>query len=139
MLERIILVSKTPIAGARIGPDFVPCGAIIRTSTEPLTGAWISTGAHCAELIEGSPAGLDGIIGMLPVVRQGQHHRLVLREEIDSRGFGGWHTAYSGEATYVDRQIRAFLVDDFGPLSRDDAARRLSELIVQLVLAQTET
>ncbi|QHL90745.1 hypothetical protein GVO57_07725 [Sphingomonas changnyeongensis] len=139
MLERIILVSKMPTAGARIGPAFVPCGGIGRTSAAQLTGAWISTGAHCAELIEGPPAGLDGVIAMLPAMRQGQHHRLVLRETIDSRGFGGWHTAYSGEATYVDRQIRGFLVDDFGPLSRDDAARRLSELIVQLVLAQTES
>lgn len=71
-----------------------------------VTGALLFSGSRFAQLIEG-PA--DSVAILRAAIERDVRHRNVTTIEagaVDDRLFEGWSLAYSGQSTFVDRELR---------------------------------
>ncbi len=126
MAYTLLYISKTllefPAGEAEVG-DIV---AVSRSRNAGLdvTGVLISTGTYFAQMLEGPRAAVE--ILMLSIDADHRHMRVkTIRMAEEERRFSGWSMAYSGTASYVDRQIAPL----FSPLSASDTAHLALRLI----------
>jgi hypothetical protein len=70
-----------------------------------VTGALLFTGAHFAQVLEGSRAAVREL--MLSIERDARHTDVtIVREGLaETRAFGAWTLAYAGPSTFIDSSI----------------------------------
>lgn len=125
----LLYVSKTllefPQGDAEVA-NIVEVG-LARNAQLGVTGALISTPSYFAQVLEGERAAVDEL--MASINADPRHMRIkMVREVEEERRFPIWSMAYSGYASFVDRQIAPL----FSPLRPADAAM-LSLRLIQLM------
>lgn len=136
MLEMLLYVSRSTLSEAE-SEAAVPEIAVAsrpRNRRAGITGGLIFTGVHFAQVLEGEPAALEALLARIASDPRHTDLTIVERRPILARGFERWDMAYSGPSFYMDRHVRPLLTGQGGGrLSREDAARKLTELTRQFV------
>lgn len=126
----LLYVSRATIAGARLDDELA---AIIATSLEHnaragITGALVRAGGYFAQLLEGSTEAVKAV--MERIDRDPRHTEVSVVHVAASakRQLGNWSMAYSGESTWLARQITPLLGQ--GLVADAERVDRLIMLIV---------
>lgn len=101
----------------------------VRNESLDVTGALIWTGGHFAQFLEGP----NGAIAALreSITRDPRHHAILTLEYAgaSTRIFHGWSLAYSGTASFVEREIKRISAQ--GSTQNMNSARELRSLLVE--------
>ena len=135
MLETLLYVSRSRLDRATADSEVERIIAKARANNmhRGVTGGLIYTENHFAQVLEGETEVLDAMLALLSTDPRHEAVTIVERRPIQSRQFTGWAMAYSGPSFFMDRHIRPLVSGDTGPLSRDEAAARLSALTRQFI------
>lgn len=114
---------------ARAVADIVTVAAA-RNAGLDVTGAFLSTGVHFAQILEGPAAGVGEI--MASIARDPRHTDVVILADggAPERAFPEWSLAYLGEASYVDALVVDAL-ENPGPRPAERIGRLLREFARQ--------
>lgn len=134
MLERVIFVSVARFAAenAEAAVERIAAQARRSNATRGVTGGLVYTGRHFAVLLEGTPETLDGLLARIGDDNRHDRVTVLARGPIAHRQFHGLHMAYSGHASYLDRQIVPFLNGALDGSRRDEALAKLEALVGKL-------
>ncbi|WP_267433897.1 BLUF domain-containing protein [Sphingomonas sp. GM_Shp_1] len=94
-----------------------------------VTGALIFSGSRFAQWIEGPP---DNVTALRTAIERDTRHANVQTLEagkVANRQFAGWSLAYSGQSTFVDRELQR--VDERLPLDAGGAMRDLKLVLTE--------
>lgn len=134
MLERVIFVSEARFVPeeAESEVDRIAAQARRSNAARDVTGGLVYTGRHFAVLLEGPPETLEALLAQIR--RDSRHARVTVltRGPITRRHFHALHMAYSGRASYLDRQIAPFLNGALDVSARQEALAQLEALIGKL-------
>jgi hypothetical protein len=122
----LLYVSKTlleyPEGKAELAS--IVAAANLRNAQLEITGALISTSSYFAQVLEGSQAAVEEL--MRSIDADPRHMRLkIIRTAEEPRRFTGWSMAYSGYASFIDRNIAPL----FSPIGEGDAQHLALRLI----------
>ncbi|ETI61053.1 blue-light sensor BLUF [Sphingobium sp. C100] len=101
----------------------------LRNSALDVTGALVWTGRRFAQFLEGPAAGIGAL---RESIEQDARHREVWTLEASQasgRMFDGWSLAYSGTASYVERELQR--ISARAAANAADSARDLKLLLVE--------
>jgi hypothetical protein len=113
MDRSLIYVSRRPLAtfDPERAVEEIVATARSRNAALNITGALACTRSHFTQLLEGSPATIDEL--MHSIENDPRHTDVTILEvsSIIQRTLPDWTMAYSGDSTYVARQLEALLLD----------------------------
>ena len=106
-MQRLIYVSKSKVkaADARAVIAQIIAGSDKRNSYLEVTGALIFSGAHFAQVLEGSQKAINEL--MISINNDTRHEAIsvVDRSSITERQFSRWAMAYQGPSQFVSRHV----------------------------------
>lgn len=134
MLERVIFVSVARFASENAGAEVERIAAQARLSnaTRDVTGGLVYTGRHFAVLLEGPPDTLDALLAQIGDDSRHDKVTVLARGAIAHRHFHALHMAYSGQASYLDRQIAPFFTGALDEATRREALVHLEAVVGRL-------
>ncbi len=137
MLKSLLYVSRSRLDSLESAVQVADIVGSARPRNESLgvTGALIFTEASFAQVIEGSGAALDELMGSILKDNRHDDIRIISICEIEERRFGQWWMAYSGPSFYVNRHIKPLLT---GKMNESDSGAR-AERLIALMLEFTAT
>ena len=106
-MQRLLYISKSKIKDADVSALIaqIIAGSEKRNSFLDVTGALIFTGAHFAQVLEGSQKAINEL--MISVNNDARHEAIsvVDRSFITERQFSRWAMAYQGPSQFVSRHV----------------------------------
>jgi len=133
-MKAILYVSRSVMHGPHAEQDVRRLAEAARERNRALrvTGALIFTGDHFAQYLEGPAAAVDAV--MASIMRDARHRSIAsFEQEVAWRRFADWDLAFSGQSSFVDRQVRAL----FTRPDRLDLKQAREELIELLTVFAT--
>lgn len=133
MFRSLIYVSRSrldlPSQAGEI--DRIVSHSIARNTPLGVRGALIFTERHFAQILEGPP---DALAGLMDRIQHDPRHEAVTvieNKPIDGYRFPDWSLAYWGDASYMDQHV-ARVLDKADELSRTQQTANLYELLQKL-------
>ena len=108
-MNTLLYISRSTLPQAR-GPSEVEeivRLAQARNQSIEVTGALVYSGAHFAQILEGPAAQLSDLMRSINLDVRHKDVTIVKSGPVGKRKFASWHLAYSGQSTFVDRNIRS--------------------------------
>lgn len=131
-LVSLLYVSRALVQGpeGEAAVDAIVRGSLERNLALGVTGALAFTGAHFAQVLEGTRAGVEEL--MISIHRDPRHTQIsVIQEEvIEEARFARWALAYSGPFTFIDRTMKQAM--DEGMVPGGERGRKLLNLLREL-------
>jgi len=70
-----------------------------------LTGALVFSGRYFVQILEGSAASVDNLLGIIRADARHSNMIVINDRSIERRSFSKWRMAYVGPSVFVDRQV----------------------------------
>ncbi len=106
-LMRVLYVSRStiPPVNATSSVKAIVNLALKKNDSLSITGGLVFTGQYFAQLLEGSPEGVDAL--MASIERDSRHRdvRVIARDPVSKRRFPTWSLAYAGPSRFVTGYI----------------------------------
>ena len=134
MITSLLYVSQSSL---KLPQEFEEIDKILQVAQErnqrlDVTGMLTFTEARFAQVLEGPPAHVEGLVARIAGDPRHRDVTVVRRIEVEERSFPDWAMGFNGTSPVIDRQIKPLLQQGNSEERIRDLAERLMGLMVEL-------